>query len=139
MLQTFKKNFITAFWKTIRDNSVLWISRKKKKKKDKNVPNQQRQLSKQNVLGKKNCYLFVDMVSNRYSYFLFSKILYDFYFFHYSWFTIFSQFLLYSKVTHSFSHIILHHVPSHVTRYSSCAKPAASHCLSTLNALVCIC
>ena len=42
----------------------------------------------------------------------------DFYFFHYSWFTVFYQFLLYIRVTqshiylHSFSHIILHHVTS---------------------------
>ena len=46
----------------------------------------------------------------------------DFNFFHYSWFTVFVCFLLYSKVTqadihiyvhtHSFSHIFLHHVPS---------------------------
>ena len=37
--------------------------------------------------------------------------------FYYDWFTVFCQFLLYSKVTQSyiyifFSHIILHHVPS---------------------------
>ena len=35
--------------------------------------------------------------------------------------------------THSFSHIIPHHVPSQVTRYSSLCYTAASHCLSTPN------
>ena len=51
--------------------------------------------------------------------------LYDFYFFHYSWFTVFCQFLLYSKVTqlyiyiYSFSHITFYHVPSQMTRHSS--------------------
>ena len=46
----------------------------------------------------------------------------DFCFFHYSWFTVLCQFLLYSKVTQSqtyiyilFSYIILHHVLSSVT------------------------
>ena len=40
--------------------------------------------------------------------------------------------------THTFSHIILHHVPSQVTGYSSLCYTAGSHCLSTLNATVCI-
>ena len=47
----------------------------------------------------------------------------DFYFFRYSWFTVFCQFSTVQQndpVTHtyihSFSHIILHHVPSQVTR-----------------------
>ena len=40
--------------------------------------------------------------------------------------------------THSFSHIILHHVPSQVTRSSSLCSIAGSHCLSTPNAIVCI-
>ena len=31
---------------------------------------------------------------------------YDFYFFHYSWFTVFCQFLLYSKVTQSYRYIL---------------------------------
>ena len=56
-------------------------------------------------------------------------IFWDFYFFHYSWFTVFCQYLLYSKVTHSyihiyictyiyyFSYIILHHVPSQETDF----------------------
>ena len=45
------------------------------------------------------------------------------FFFNSSWFTMFCQFLLYSKMTqpyihiHSFSHIVLHHVLSQVTRY----------------------
>ena len=59
-----------------------------------------------------------------------------FYFFHYSRFTVFCQCLLYSKVTHShthiyihsFSHIILHQAPSLVTRYSSQCYTAGSHC-----------
>ena len=57
-------------------------------------------------------------------YFLFFKN--DFYFFHYSWFTVFYQFSAIQQgdpVTHtyiySFSPIILHHAPSQTTRYSS--------------------
>ena len=62
----------------------------------------------------------------------------------YSWFTVFCQFLLYSKVTqeyihiHSFSHVILHHVPSQVIGYNSLCYTAASPCLSTPNVVVCI-
>ena len=68
--------------------------------------------------------------------FLILLCFYDFYFFHYSWLTVFCQFLLYSKVTQSyihicsFSYITLHHVPSQVTRYSSLCYTAGSHCLS---------
>ena len=68
----------------------------------------------------------------------------DFYCFHYSWFTVFCQFLLYHRVTqahiytHPFSHIILHRVPSPVTRYSSLCYTAGSHCLPTPKAIVCI-
>ena len=40
--------------------------------------------------------------------------------------------------THSFSHIILHHVASQVARYISLCYTARSHCLSTPNATVCI-
>ena len=71
-------------------------------------------------------------------------LFYYFYFFHYSWFILFCQFLQYSKVTqshihiHYFSHIILHHVPSQVTIYSSLCYTAWSHCLTTPNAIVCI-
>ena len=36
------------------------------------------------------------------------------------------------------SHIILHYIPSQVTRYSSPCYTAGSHCLSTPNTLVCI-
>ena len=36
--------------------------------------------------------------------------------------------------THCFSHIILYHVPSQVTRYSYFSYTAASHCLSSPNA-----
>ena len=62
---------------------------------------------------------------------------------------MFCQILLYSKITHSFiyiciyihthsfSHIILHHIPSQ-TRYSSLCSTAGAHCLSTPNAVVCI-
>ena len=53
------------------------------------------------------------------------------------------NFLLYSKVTqyvyihtYSFSHIILHHVPLQVTRYSSLCYTPGSHCLSTPYAIV---
>ena len=64
--------------------------------------------------------------------------------FHYSWLMMFYQFLLYNKVTHiyifihSFSHIILHHVPSQVIAHSSLYHTAESHCLSTPNAIICI-
>ena len=40
---------------------------------------------------------------------------------------------------HSFSHIILHCVPSQVTRCSSLCYIAGSHCFSTPNAIVYIC
>ena len=47
------------------------------------------------------------------------SILNDFYFFHYSWFTVFCQFSTVQQgdpvthtCVHSFSHIILHHAPS---------------------------
>ena len=38
----------------------------------------------------------------------------------------------------SFSHIILHHVPSQVTGHSSLCYTAGSHCLSISKAIVCI-
>ena len=49
---------------------------------------------------------------------------------------MFCQFLLYSKVTQFFSHIIFHQVPLQVTRYGSPCCTAGSHCLSTPNAIV---
>ena len=64
--------------------------------------------------------------------------------FNFSWFTEFCQFLLYSKVTRShthtpsLSHLILHHGPSLVTRYSSLCATVGSHCFSTPKAIVCI-
>ena len=72
------------------------------------------------------------------------KTVKNYYYYYYSWFTTFRQFLLYSKVTQayiyilSFSHLFLHHIPSQVTRYSSLRYTAGSHCLSSLNAIVCI-
>ena len=58
------------------------------------------------------------------------------------------QFLLYCKVTqiyiyifiyiYYFFHVILHHGPSQVIRYSSLCCTAGSDCLSTPNAIVCI-
>ena len=39
---------------------------------------------------------------------------------------------------YSFSHFILHHVQSQVTRYSSLCYTAGSHCFSTPNTIVCI-
>ena len=56
------------------------------------------------------------------------------------------SFLLYSKVpqwhththTRSFSHIILHHAPSQVTRYGSQCYTAGSHCLFIPKEIVCI-
>ena len=76
---------------------------------------------------------------------LLKPILSDFYFFHYSWFTLFCQFPTVQRsdtVTHtrtyiyihSFSHMFLYHLPSQVTRYSSLCYTAGSHCLSTPNA-----
>ena len=54
------------------------------------------------------------------------------------------SFLLYSKMTQSyththifFSHIILHHAPLQVSRYSDQCYTAGSHCLSIPNAIVC--
>ena len=68
-----------------------------------------------------------------------------FYFIHYSWFTGFYQFSTVHQsdpVTHtyihSFSHIVLHHAPSQVTRYSSQCYTAEFHCLFIPNAIVCI-
>ena len=71
--------------------------------------------------------------------FFFFHIFYnDFYFFHYSWFTVFCQLSTVQQsdpVTHiyihSFSHIITHHVLSQVTRYSSLCYTAGLHCLSS--------
>ena len=63
-------------------------------------------------------------------------------FFYYSWFTCSFNFCCTSKwpshtyVRTSFSDIIVHHVPSQVTRYSSLCYTAGSHCLSTPNAIV---
>ena len=55
----------------------------------------------------------------------------DFYFFHYSCFTVYGKVTQSHTHTHSFSHIILHHVPSQVTRCSPLCYTARSHCLST--------
>ena len=67
------------------------------------------------------------------------------FFFNYSRFAMFCQFLLYRKVTqlyiyiHSFFfHFILHQVPSQMIRYSSLCYIAGSHYLSIPNAIVCI-
>ena len=67
----------------------------------------------------------------------------DFYFFHYSWFTVFFQLstiqqsdpVIYTSI-YIFSHIILHHAPSQVIRYSSQSYTAGSHCLSISIAIV---
>ena len=59
-------------------------------------------------------------------------------FVYYSRFTMFCQFLLYSKVTqiyiyiHSFSHNIFPHVASQVTGYSSLCYIAGLHCFECL-------
>ena len=72
----------------------------------------------------------------------------DFYFFHYSGFTVFCELSTVQQSdpahTHTHTHIfffshfhtILHHVPSQVTRYSSLCYTAGSHCLSTPNVLL---
>lgn len=66
------------------------------------------------------------------------------FFFSYGWFTMFCQFLLYSKVTQSyvyipsFPHIIFHHVLSQVIGYSSLCCTEGPHCLSIPNVIVCI-
>ena len=63
-------------------------------------------------------YFFKYLYFFHYSSVIFLNFLNDFYFFYHGWFTVFCQFLLYSKVTqsyiyiYSFAHIILHHVPS---------------------------
>ena len=73
----------------------------------------------------------------------------DFYFLHYSWFTVFCQFSTIQQsdpVTqthihtyiHSFSHSFLHQAPSQVTRYCSQGHRTGSHLLSIPNAIVCI-
>jgi len=83
--------------------------------------------------------IFFPLELNIYIY-IFSRFL----FLYYSWFAVFCHLLLYSKVTqsyiyiHSFSHIILHHVSSQVTRYSSLCHTAGYHCLPIPNAIVCI-
>ena len=50
------------------------------------------------------------------------------------WFTVFCHFLLYSKMTHYFTHKT-HPVPSQVSRYSSLCYTAGPHYLSTPNSL----
>ena len=65
----------------------------------------------------------ITVISN--SFFICICLLFIFKKFYYDWFTVFCQFLLYSKVTkshiyiHSFSHIILHHLPLQVIRYTA--------------------
>ena len=62
----------------------------------------------------------------------------------YSWFTMFCQFMLHSKViqsyiyTHSFCHTVFYHVVSQEIRYSSLCYMVGCHCLSILNVIVCI-
>ena len=86
--------------------------------------------------------------------FLILKYFLDFYFFYYSWFTMFCPFLLYSNVIQSYIyiifilyiyiyiyiyssfHIILHHVPSQVTRCVFLCYTAGYHGLSNSNAIV---
>ena len=62
-----------------------------------------------------------------------------FIFLYYGWF-IMSYFCCKAKCPviyiHSFSHLILHHVPTQVTGYSSLCYTAGSHCLSIPNATV---
>ena len=59
--------------------------------------------------------------------------------FYHSWFTLFCQFLLYSKgtqsyiYTHSLSHITLCHVPSQGTEHSSLRYPAGSVLIISLH------
>ena len=59
----------------------------------------------------------------------------DFYFFHYSCFTVFCQFSPIQQgdpVSHTYIHSFFshYHAPSQVTRYSSKCYTAGSHCLS---------
>ena len=71
--------------------------------------------------------------------------------FNYSWFTMFSQFMLYSKVKvtqlythahthyiHSFPHNLFDHVLAQVIGYSSLCYAAGPYCLSILNVIVCM-
>ena len=66
------------------------------------------------------------------------------FYFHYSWFTVLCQVLLYSIVTHSyiyihyFFHTIFYHVLSQEIGYSSLCCTVETHCLSILNIIVCI-
>ena len=58
--------------------------------------------------------------------------------FYYSWFTMFCQILLYSKVTQLyiyafFFHNIFYHVVLQAIEYSSLCNTAGPHCLSILN------
>ena len=66
-----------------------------------------------------------------------------------SWFTMFCQFLPYSKVTQSYIHIYIYththilfsffyHVLSQMIRYSSLRYTVGAHWLSILNVIVCI-
>ena len=65
---------------------------------------------------------------------------FNFIFYYYNWFTVFCQFLPYSKATqlsiyihiytHSFSHIIFHHVLSQVIEHGLLCCTAGPHCLS---------
>ena len=67
-----------------------------------------------------------------------SNFLNDFYFFYYSWFTVLCQFLQQSDPVICILSltIILHHVPSQVTRYISLCYTAGSNCLPTPNTTV---
>ena len=65
----------------------------------------------------------------------------DFYFFHYSWFTMFCQFSTAQQgdlVTHTYIHFFFshYHAPSQMTRRSSLCCTAGSHCLSIPKAIV---
>ena len=64
----------------------------------------------------------------------------NFYFFHCSWFKVFCQFLLYSKVTqtHIYTFFFSHYPPSKVTRYSTLCYTAVSYYLFIPNAICCI-
>ena len=93
-------------------------------------------LKKHNISQCKNLF-FATMYGQSTRFFLIKK-------FYYTWFTMFYQFLLYSKVTqlyiniHSFTHIIIYQILPQAIGNSSLCYTAGPHCLSILDVIVCI-
>ena len=100
------------------------------------------------IIANEQVVSFLLLLSQAHFTFFILLSLHDFYFFHCSWFTVFCQCLLYSKMTQSFiyiyvcvyiyiyihiyTHVILHRdVPSQMIRFRFLSYTAESHCLST--------